>query len=91
MITDADFDISTDPNKFDAFVCMKSLTLTLPRAAIAKLGRVYVIRAVEGDLRVRAQPNEAIDGNPTMVVVSGQARTILSNGKISWLQIADHN
>jgi len=62
-------------------------TIALPRAAIARLGRVYVIRAVKGPIAVRSP--DPIDGVPTgLNVEAGQAVFVLSDGQRDWFTIS---
>jgi hypothetical protein len=77
--------------RFDAFIASSKVRVVMPTAAEVGLGRTYVFRSMEGTIDFGLPGADTVDGLRQFAVASGRARTLLSDGKSMWIQIADHN
>ena len=70
-------------------LCTLKITVTLPKATGADLGRLYVIKNIgKAAVTVAANAADTVDGNKTTSVAKGEAITVVSDGSDTWHVIA---
>jgi hypothetical protein len=69
-------------------VCTAAITLTLPKAAPAIRGRVYVLKAASGACQVDAATGDTIEASASFALAANASVTLICDGAATWHVIA---
>jgi len=64
-------------------------SVTLPPARDAGRGRVYIVRAMAARVPLLTSQGDRIDRGIQLILASGQAETLISDGDNTWFGISD--
>ena len=64
-------------------------SVTLPLARDAGRGRVYIVRAMAPRVPLLTSQGDQIDRGIQLILASGQAETLISDGDKTWFGISD--
>ena len=82
----ADLNVDTTLDETHVCVlCKGALVLTLPKTAPANRGRLHVVKSLDDNLKLVADPADTFDGaGDTLGVATGKAVTLVSDGSAGW-------
>ena len=70
-------------------LCDGGAALGLPKCSAINLGRIYIVKSINGDSKLVADAADTVDGPATPnVVTKGRATTLVSDGMNTWHVIA---